>query len=166
MSFIHYTIVGHFDPATLSPSNIAPLRPLDENAVDALLGEYPDTVREQVDWHDGYVQCCWAGGFPHQIGELVHEFAYKLAEREHSVAAESPVLYITYPEEAKQIQAAKWRVLREKNPPPEAKPPMPPAFNPPESGPCLYCGKPLRTSLAKQCRFCKKDWHDRGKGQA
>jgi hypothetical protein len=25
--------------------------------------------------------------------------------------------------------------------------------------PCPYCGKPLRTSLAKQCRYCLKDWH-------
>jgi hypothetical protein len=26
--------------------------------------------------------------------------------------------------------------------------------------PCPYCGSPLRTSLAKQCRFCRRDWHD------
>jgi hypothetical protein len=25
---------------------------------------------------------------------------------------------------------------------------------------CPYCGEALRTSLAKQCRFCKRDWHD------
>jgi hypothetical protein len=25
---------------------------------------------------------------------------------------------------------------------------------------CPYCGQPLRTSLAKQCRHCRKDWHD------
>jgi hypothetical protein len=33
--------------------------------------------------------------------------------------------------------------------------------NPKENGttPCPYCGKPLRTSLAKQCRYCLKDWH-------
>ena len=26
--------------------------------------------------------------------------------------------------------------------------------------PCPYCGEPLRTSSAKQCRFCRRDWHD------
>jgi hypothetical protein len=26
--------------------------------------------------------------------------------------------------------------------------------------PCPFCGKFLRTGLAKQCRFCKRDWHD------
>ena len=25
---------------------------------------------------------------------------------------------------------------------------------------CPYCGKELRTPTAKQCRFCKMDWHD------
>jgi hypothetical protein len=28
------------------------------------------------------------------------------------------------------------------------------------SAPCPYCGMPLRTSLAKQCRYCRRDWHD------
>lgn len=26
--------------------------------------------------------------------------------------------------------------------------------------PCPYCGGKLRTHLAKQCRFCFRDWHD------
>ena len=26
--------------------------------------------------------------------------------------------------------------------------------------PCPYCGKPLKTSLAKMCFHCKMDWHD------
>ena len=29
-----------------------------------------------------------------------------------------------------------------------------------ETRPCPYCGQLLRTSLAKQCRFCWHDWHD------
>jgi hypothetical protein len=30
----------------------------------------------------------------------------------------------------------------------------------PDPVPCPYCGEPLRTPKAKQCRFCKMDWHD------
>ena len=26
--------------------------------------------------------------------------------------------------------------------------------------PCPYCGQPLRTALAKQCRHCRMDWHE------
>lgn len=26
--------------------------------------------------------------------------------------------------------------------------------------PCPYCGKGLRTVYAKQCRHCRRDWHD------
>lgn len=29
-----------------------------------------------------------------------------------------------------------------------------------EVTPCPYCGMPLRTSLAKQCRHCFRQWHD------
>jgi hypothetical protein len=29
-----------------------------------------------------------------------------------------------------------------------------------DSAPCPYCGETLRTSRAKQCRHCKRDWHD------
>jgi hypothetical protein len=28
------------------------------------------------------------------------------------------------------------------------------------TGPCLYCGEPLRSVSAQQCRFCLRDWHD------
>ena len=29
-----------------------------------------------------------------------------------------------------------------------------------KKAPCPFCGKPLRTESAKQCRHCKRDWHD------
>jgi hypothetical protein len=35
-----------------------------------------------------------------------------------------------------------------------------PAESAEETAPCPYCGEELRTPRAKQCRFCKMDWHD------
>jgi len=32
-----------------------------------------------------------------------------------------------------------------------------------QTGPCPYCGKELRTDIAKQCRHCLLDWHDPSK---
>ena len=32
-------------------------------------------------------------------------------------------------------------------------------FELPEATPCPYCGQPLRTARARQCRFCLRDWH-------
>ncbi len=29
-----------------------------------------------------------------------------------------------------------------------------------QTGPCPFCGEELRTIDAKQCRHCKRDWHD------
>src|SRR6185503_12010729 len=28
------------------------------------------------------------------------------------------------------------------------------------TAPCPHCGEPLRTSKSRQCRFCRRDWHD------
>jgi hypothetical protein len=28
------------------------------------------------------------------------------------------------------------------------------------TAPCPYCGQPLRTARAKQCRHCRREWHD------
>ena len=34
-----------------------------------------------------------------------------------------------------------------------------------ETRPCPYCGEPLRTSLARQCRFCGRDWHEKNEAE-
>jgi hypothetical protein len=39
--------------------------------------------------------------------------------------------------------------------------PEPYPMTPPKAD-CPYCGSPLRSGTAKQCRFCRRDWHDPG----
>ena len=41
-----------------------------------------------------------------------------------------------------------------------------PLLEPPtrQTKPCPYCGKPLRTDLARQCFECGRDWHDPARG--
>ena len=104
MSFIHYTIVGHFDPATLNPSNIIPVHPLSNSAVERLLAVSDPKIAEHIEYREGYLQCCWAGDFPHTTGKLIHEFAYKLAESENCIGAELPLCLIEYPPDAVKIQ--------------------------------------------------------------
>jgi hypothetical protein len=104
MSFIHYTVVGHFDPTKLFPNRpIQPLRPLSAQAIDGLLTQSRSEVRDYVDFHDGYITVQWAP-CPTGLMKEVHRFAYRLAEQEQCIAAESPLLIIGYPESAHQIQ--------------------------------------------------------------
>lgn len=157
MSFIHSTIVGHFAPETLTQQLRNTTRLLDINEAKLLLAEFPDHVSEQVEFRDGYAECWWASP---RFNQAVYDYAYRLAEMQDCVAAETPLCVITYPELAKQRQSEASQHWREKNPPKEHKPLPPPLFNPAKPGPCPYCGEPLRTSKARQCRFCKMDWHD------
>ena len=105
MSFTHSTIVGHFDPKTLNPSNIVVTKSLNKTAIERLITNAVPPVCEHVAYMDGYVQCWWTGGMPNDVGTLVHEFAYELARREECVAAEMPLCNIIYPDDARQIQA-------------------------------------------------------------
>jgi len=159
MSFIHSTIVGHFDPTTLNAWNRETTRPLDIQAARLLLSEFPAHVASCIEFRDDYAECWWAGGSV-RVSEAVHDYAYRLAESQNCAAAETPLCLITYPEEAIRQQADAWNHWREEHPPPEPRQPSPPFLNPPKPGPCPYCGEPLRTSIARQCRFCKMDWHD------
>lgn len=59
--------------------------------------------------------------------------------------------------QAIMLQLTKRRLLLENRP---AIPSAAPAILPQEPTPCPYCGEPLRTPKAKQCRFCRMDWHD------
>lgn len=161
MSFIHSTIVGHFDPATLSPGKITVLQPIDVDAAKQLLEEFDEHVAGQVEFRDGFAQCWWADG---TIGhsKATHDYAYRLAKVLNCVAAEMPLCFIMYPEEAKQIQAKWWEEVQSNSPKSDETKTTPaaPRQSVPKPTPCPYCGELLRTGLARQCRHCKMDWHD------
>ncbi|MFT3769367.1 MAG: hypothetical protein QM820_28350 [Minicystis sp.] len=104
MGFVHYTLVGHFNPGTVyvnGEKNLAVARPLDSAKIDALLGEYPAVVAAQVRLLDGYARCQWA---PSTHGEEIVEFAYRLARLEGCLAVENGQ-QVTYPPEAVRAQA-------------------------------------------------------------
>ena len=103
MSFVHDTLVGHFDPAALFPNvPLQALRPLDPRVVEGLLAHYHPEVAKHVTYTDGYVIAQWApgGGW----GEDIREFAYRLGAQEGCIAAESPYYVITSPPAAAQRQ--------------------------------------------------------------
>jgi hypothetical protein len=104
MSFVHYTIIGHFDPETLFPDRpLKPTRSLEAVTVARLLSECPPEVREQVEFSDGFVIVHWARCHVKWV-EAVRQFGYRLAEQENCVSAESPFYFITYPPWAEQAQ--------------------------------------------------------------
>jgi hypothetical protein len=101
MSFIHYTYIGHFDPATVSAGNLAVAKPLDPTRITRLLVEYPAGVAVQVILQDGYARCQWA---PAPVSEQeVIEFAYRLARKEGCLAVEQG-RKVTYPPQAARAQ--------------------------------------------------------------
>lgn len=116
MSFIHHTIVGHFEPETLNAENIFPSAAIDESAVVALLTQFPSEVADNIELLDGYVKCRWAGASPASIGQAVYEFARTLAERESCIAAELPYCAIEYPESARLAQAKAQEFFRTRTP--------------------------------------------------
>jgi hypothetical protein len=110
MSFIHATIVGHFDPLTVQPRAMTPLRPIDPSRFEALLAEFGEGVARCVGLHDGYAYCEWAPG--HAPAERVQEFAQRLAEAEGCLAMETPFCLITYPPAAVAVQAERIRLYQ------------------------------------------------------
>ena len=104
MSFVHYTLVGHFNPATVyadGTKNLAVSRSIDAASVDALLAEYPKVLATQVRVQNGYARCQWA---PSTHGDEVVELAYRLARLSGCVAVENG-REVTFPPEAVRAQA-------------------------------------------------------------
>jgi hypothetical protein len=113
MSFIHATIVGHFDPLTVQPRAMTPLRPIDPSRFEALLAVFGEGVARCVRLHDGYADCEWTAG--HAPAERVIEFARRLAEAEGCLAMETPFCLITYPPAAVAAQAEQIRLFQAEN---------------------------------------------------
>ncbi len=108
MSFIHYTLVGHFDPCTVYPQRLTVARPIDHARVARLLAEYPTDVASRVTLQDGYAYCQWAAGG--DISDQVFEFAYRLAREEGCLAIENG-RQVMYPPEAARAQGEVWERL-------------------------------------------------------
>ena len=110
MSFIHYTLVGHFDPRAVHRS-LEVSRSIDPGQVDRLLAQYSAGSAEFVSIGNGYARCQWApaGG----LMEAVREFAYRLASETHCLAVEN-MRVVGFPPEAVAAQQAEWdRLLAE-----------------------------------------------------
>jgi hypothetical protein len=107
MSFIHHTLVGHFDPRTVH-RDLSVSRPIDAARVARLLAEYPLGVAGLVAVAGGYAECQWAParGFSKQV----YEFAYRLAREECCLAVENHRL-VRFPPEAAAAQQAEWERL-------------------------------------------------------
>jgi hypothetical protein len=109
MSFIHYTLVGYFDPRTVWTSgspNLVIAKPMNPERVRYLLAEYSDAVASHVTIQDGYVRCQWAPA-PREASDQIIEFAYRLARQAECVAVENG-RQVTYPPEAARAQAEVW----------------------------------------------------------
>jgi hypothetical protein len=108
LGFVHYTLVGHFDPGTIyaleGERNLAVSRPVDRERAEALLAEYPTLVATQVRFQDGFARCQWA---PSTHGEEVVEYAYRLARLLGCLAVENG-REITFPPGAVRAQAEVW----------------------------------------------------------
>jgi hypothetical protein len=95
MSFVHESIVGHFDPfdvESLSPSRPVPLRPLDVDLARRLLTSFGDAVAQCVSFEGGYARCKWSNG----PSELIREYAERLADQEGAMILETPG-WVRYP---------------------------------------------------------------------
>jgi hypothetical protein len=103
MSFVHDTIVGHFDPATLYPSSRLRRAPVDPRAVADLLAQHRCELADQVELKDGYVRVQWAP-CPRGLRRELVEFAYQPAEQEGCLAAESPLYVICNSPAAARLQ--------------------------------------------------------------
>jgi hypothetical protein len=115
MSFVHYSIVGHFnpdDPESISPRHApVPTRFLDADRFAELLASYGEEVSQCVVLRDGYACCEWSS----DRSRRTFEFAERLADAEGAIVLESPFHVVRYPPEAAQRFLAASMVLADDN---------------------------------------------------
>ena len=107
MSFVHASIVGHFDPSDLESVHArrgpVPVRPIDRSRAGDLLAAFGLDVAGYVVFEHGYVWCEWSS----DRSGRVREFAERLADQEGAVIIESPPAHVRYPPAAvKQFEEA------------------------------------------------------------
>ena len=100
LSFIHATLVGHFEPRTvLVRMKPLVLRPLDMELVERLLEECGPGVAKTVRVEDGYAHCQWAPCYGDVAG-----FADKLAREAGAVMVDWNHMLVVHPPEAVRAQ--------------------------------------------------------------
>jgi hypothetical protein len=104
MSFVHTSIVGHFDPRDIESLSQhcwpLPIRPLDVRRARELLASLGDAVSRCVGFEDGRAWCEWSAGRSPAICDRVREYAERLADQESAIILESPPFWVRYPPEA------------------------------------------------------------------
>jgi hypothetical protein len=102
MSFVHYSIVGYFDPsdlASFSPSSAPiPIRSLDADRVASLVASCAEDIARWVEVRAGCAWCEWSA----DRSGRVYRFAERLADAEAAFVVESPLHVVRYPPEAKR----------------------------------------------------------------
>jgi len=177
MSFVHYEIVGHIDPSDPVAADWPPhpkvVRVVDPAPVVRVLSSMAKKIDHIVHiTSDGFVRCQWSSDL--SVGrETVELFVRRLADEIGGIVMDQE-FHVYYPDSAKEVylsqlpeilqrmQEARMRWDQQRALLMANYRPMPFKLDvrQHETIPCPYCGKPLRTYLAKQCRFCKMDWHD------
>jgi hypothetical protein len=96
MSFVHATLVGHFDLSTVGRRRSPAVhRPLQKDIVDRLLHRYGSEVAACVWLQDGYAHCQWAPG-----PRIVNEFAEELARETGATLVDWNRMVVIGPPEA------------------------------------------------------------------
>lgn len=121
MSFVHATLVGHFDPRTvLVQKKPVILKPLEMALVQRLLAEFGEGVARCIWIENGYAHCQWAPAAG-AMGRVI-EFAERLARESGAVMVNWNHMLVTHPPEAVRAQEEALAALQAQDAEPGAAP--------------------------------------------